>query len=72
MQSFPPHKEAGSGGGAKKQHSHAIASHGASYPIARAGQPAECAPAYVFLADGKASSYVAGEILAVTGGKSTA
>jgi NAD(P)-dependent dehydrogenase (short-subunit alcohol dehydrogenase family) len=52
--------------------SHDIKSHGASYPVGRAGQPAECAGAFVFLADTKASSYVAGEVLAVTGGKPTA
>ena len=65
-QSFPgePEKEAG--------HAHAIASFGANYPIGRAGQPAEVAPAFVYLADVRASSFVAGEILAVTGGQPTA
>ena len=43
---------------------------GKSTPIGRAGQPAELAPAYVFLASPE-SSYVIGETLAVTGGKVT-
>lgn len=33
----------------------------------RAGQPAECAPAYVFLAS-QESSYITGEVIGVTGG----
>ena len=66
VQSFPSEKEKGPG------HSHTISTFGSNYPAARAGQPAECAPAFIFLADGKASSYVAGEVLAVTGGKPTA
>jgi NAD(P)-dependent dehydrogenase (short-subunit alcohol dehydrogenase family) len=37
-------------------------------PMGRAAQPAELAPAYVFFAS-QESSYVTGEILAVTGGK---
>lgn len=36
-------------------------------PLGRAGQPAELAPAYVYLASGE-SSYVTGEVLGVTGG----
>ena len=41
---------------------------GQDTPLRRAGQPAELAPAYVFLAD-PASSYVSGAIVPVTGGK---
>jgi NAD(P)-dependent dehydrogenase (short-subunit alcohol dehydrogenase family) len=43
---------------------------GQQTPLGRAGQPAELAPAYVFLASSE-SSYVAGETLAVTGGSPT-
>ena len=42
-------------------------SHGETVPLGRAGQPAEVAPAYVFFAS-QESSYVTGEMLAVTGG----
>jgi NAD(P)-dependent dehydrogenase (short-subunit alcohol dehydrogenase family) len=48
-----------------------VGSFGADVPLGRAAQPAELAPAYVFLASPE-SSYVSGEILAVTGGKPTA
>ena len=41
--------------------------HGQSTPIGRAGQPAEVAPAFVFLAAADAS-YITGEVIAVTGG----
>jgi NAD(P)-dependent dehydrogenase (short-subunit alcohol dehydrogenase family) len=41
---------------------------GETVPLGRAGQPAELAPAYVFFAS-QESSYITGEILAVTGGK---
>jgi len=44
-----------------------ITSFGQSAPLGRAGQPAELAPAYVYLAS-QESSYVTGEILGVTGG----
>lgn len=40
---------------------------GKQSPIGRPGQPAELAPAYVFLASGE-SSYITGEIIGVTGG----
>ncbi|AYG04375.1 glucose 1-dehydrogenase [Gryllotalpicola protaetiae] len=43
---------------------------GEQTPLGRAGQPAELAPAYVFLASPE-SSYVVGETLAVTGGMPT-
>jgi NAD(P)-dependent dehydrogenase (short-subunit alcohol dehydrogenase family) len=47
-----------------------LTSFGQSTPLGRAGQPAELAPAYVFLASAE-SSYVAGETLSVTGGEPT-
>lgn len=40
---------------------------GEAVPLGRPGQPAELAPAYVFLASGE-SSYITGETIAVTGG----
>jgi NAD(P)-dependent dehydrogenase (short-subunit alcohol dehydrogenase family) len=40
---------------------------GQNTPLGRAGQPAELAPAYVFLAS-QESSYTTGEIIGVTGG----
>ncbi len=43
---------------------------GEDTPLGRAGQPAELAGAYVFLASEDAS-YISGEIIAVTGGKPT-
>lgn len=43
---------------------------GSSTPIGRPAQPAELAPAYVFLAS-SASSYVVGQVLGVTGGRFT-
>ncbi len=43
---------------------------GGATPLGRPGQPAECAPAYVFLASAE-SSYVSGETLGVTGGMPT-
>ncbi|BDZ59587.1 MULTISPECIES: SDR family oxidoreductase [Barrientosiimonas] len=42
---------------------------GGDTPLGRAGQPAECAPAYVFLASPADASYVSGTVLGVTGGK---
>jgi NAD(P)-dependent dehydrogenase (short-subunit alcohol dehydrogenase family) len=44
---------------------------GEETPTGRAAQPAELAPPYVFLASDE-SRYVSGEILAVTGGETTA
>ena len=45
-----------------------VESFGSDYPIGRAAQPAELAPAYVLLASAEAS-YISGATLAVTGGK---
>jgi NAD(P)-dependent dehydrogenase (short-subunit alcohol dehydrogenase family) len=45
-----------------------VARHGESTPLERAGQPAEVAPVYVFLASDEAR-YVSGEIVGVTGGR---
>lgn len=45
-----------------------IRNFGADTPLGRAGQPAELAGAYVYLASGE-SSYVSGAVLPVTGGK---
>ena len=42
---------------------------GQDTPLGRAGQPAECAPAFVFLASDQTASYVSGTVLGVTGGK---
>ena len=44
-----------------------VESFGTQTPLGRAGQPAEVATAFVFLASAE-SSYVTGEVLAVTGG----
>lgn len=40
---------------------------GQNTPMGRAGQPAECAPTYVFLAS-QESSYITSEVIGVTGG----
>jgi len=48
----------------------ALPEFGAETPLGRPGQPAEMAPAYVFLAS-QESSYVLGETLAATGGMPT-
>ena len=48
-----------------------VATFGADTPLGRAGQPAEVAPAFVFLASPRDASYVSGTILGVTGGKAT-
>ncbi len=45
----------------------AVAEFGKQTPLGRAGQPAEVATAFVFLASAE-SSYVTGEVIAVTGG----
>lgn len=45
-----------------------LAKFGQDTPLGRAGQPAEVAPAFVFLASPEAS-YVSGTVLGVTGGK---
>jgi len=45
-----------------------ITDFGKSTPMGRAGQPAELAPAYVFLAS-QESRYITGEVIGVTGGK---
>ena len=42
---------------------------GADTPLGRAGQPAEVAPAFVFLAASSTASYVSGTVIGVTGGK---
>lgn len=42
---------------------------GEDTPLGRAGQPAEVAPAFVFLASERDASYVSGTVLGVTGGK---
>jgi NAD(P)-dependent dehydrogenase (short-subunit alcohol dehydrogenase family) len=48
-----------------------VAKFGADTPLGRAGQPAEVAPAFVFLASERTASFVSGTILGVTGGKAT-
>ena len=44
------------------------ASHGSSSKMGRAGQPDECAPAYIFLASNLDSSYVSGQVIHPNGG----
>jgi hypothetical protein len=45
-----------------------VQQHGKSSPLGRTAQPAELAPAFVFLASDE-SRYITGEVLGVTGGK---
>lgn len=45
---------------------------GESTPMGRPAQPEEIAPAYVYFASNRDSSYVTGEVLALLGGKTTA
>jgi NAD(P)-dependent dehydrogenase (short-subunit alcohol dehydrogenase family) len=45
-----------------------VASHGSSAPMKRAGQPAEVAPSYLFLASAD-SSYITGQVLHPNGGE---
>jgi NAD(P)-dependent dehydrogenase (short-subunit alcohol dehydrogenase family) len=42
---------------------------GLNTPLGRAGQPAEVAPAFVFLASERDASYVSGTVLGVIGGR---
>lgn len=42
---------------------------GGNTPLGRPGQPAEVAPAYVFLASAQDSSYITAEVIGVTGGQ---
>ena len=45
-----------------------VAEHGQNVPLERPGQPAEVAPAYVFLAS-EDSSYISGQVLHPNGGE---
>lgn len=45
-----------------------VASHGSDTPMGRAGQPVECAGAYVFLAS-EAASYITGQTIHINGGE---
>lgn len=51
------------------QETEKIEQFGTDTPLGRAGQPAEVAPAFVFLASPGDASYVSGTVLGVTGGK---
>lgn len=45
-----------------------VSSHGSDTPMGRAGQPVECAGAYVFLAS-EAASYITGQTIHINGGE---
>jgi NAD(P)-dependent dehydrogenase (short-subunit alcohol dehydrogenase family) len=49
-----------------------IAEFGAKTPMERPAQPEEIAPAYVFLASSRDSSYITGEVLTALGGATRA
>ena len=49
----------------------AVSHFGQGTPMGRAGQPAEMAPSYVFLASNLDSSYMTGQVLHLDGGEST-
>ena len=51
------------------QPSEKVQKFGLNTPLGRAGQPAEVAPAFVFLASEADASYVSGTVLGVTGGR---
>ena len=48
------------------------AKHGLKTPMGRPAQPEEVAPAFVFFASGRDSSYITGEVLTLLGGETTA
>lgn len=54
------------------QEAEKVAKFGSQAPYGRPAQPEEIAPAYVYFASAADSSYVTGEVLALTGGKPTA
>jgi NAD(P)-dependent dehydrogenase (short-subunit alcohol dehydrogenase family) len=49
-----------------------VAKFGASVPYGRPAQPEEISPAYVYFASATDSGYITGEVLTLTGGKTTA
>jgi len=49
-----------------------VAKFGQQTPMGRPAQPEEIAPLYVFLASDADSSYITGEVISLTGGKTTA
>lgn len=46
-----------------------VAKHGSDTPMKRAGEPAEVAPAYLFLASEQMSSYITGQVIHPNGGE---